>query len=93
MIIYRLSSPYLHDAKSPFSIDQERRSLERKSVLLQSPGFAGICPGRDTAPEMGKEARHQKVKYRMLTSSTYNCTLLTWNDVLRGVGEIRPSLD
>ena len=38
MIIYRLSSPYLHDAISPFAIDQEQESLGRKSVLLQSPG-------------------------------------------------------
>ena len=38
MIIYRLSSPYLHGARSPFPINQERGSLEQKSVLLQSPG-------------------------------------------------------
>ena len=38
MTIYRLSSPYLHNAISPFAIDQERGSLERKSVLLQCEG-------------------------------------------------------
>ena len=36
MTIYRLSSPYLHNAISPFAIDQERGRLERKSVLLQN---------------------------------------------------------
>ena len=48
---------------------------------------------RTTSPEMGKEVRHQKVKYRRLTSSTYKGISLTWNDVLRSGGEMWPLLD
>ena len=115
MINYRLSSPSLQDAKSPFSIDKERDAwggirwcYSRRAVTRQMPSSGHqqghgkrrrhqcrtrMCQGRDAAPEMGKEAQHQKVKYIMLTSSTYKCISLTWNDVLRSGGEMWPLLD